>query len=558
MFKVEKVLKKLKSIQNISLKNLQEYENLIISIYKALVEYKKNYPAANPENCLSRYLPSDIAEEFKPLVRNLKLIQLPDLYTFLLEIEKKSIHLLHRTYPIEILKLINSLLEIENGSSVYNPYPDAYGFAYWFSRHSRATVITVDPYKTEIPVLLNTKLSSKIEFSFKEPLCITDNESYDYSISFVWKSERISLSCEENREISGWKEILLLKHLLSISRKKTLIFLPSSFLIRIQKEFVEIRKTILQYLESIILLPANIFYSSTHAYCIVVLNKNKNCKDRKVLFADLSKFYEISSFGMKNILNYGEAVNVLKGNNNSHSNYRTQISVSELKNLDSYYRLHPLLYLKRNLKYFKLINNLKNTKKLKEIADIIAAPFAKTTIKQLRGKELSVFELQTTDIPESGIVSKASIRKRKIFNLKEYRNAVIKPNDILLSVRGTIGKLGIVSDVPKDEIWIPSQTLVIIRSHYEKLDPHALFIFLRSELGQFLLERTKSGEIQEFISMKLLKELKIPKFSIKQQVKLKEQFRKELENYKLIENLREKIEKEREDMIETLIKSAYD
>ena len=558
MFEMENIFKKLKTIRSISLKNLKEYEDLIISLYKALVEYKKNCPAENLENFLSKYLSSDLVEEFESLVRDLKNIQLPDLYTFLIEVEKKNIRLLHHTYPIEILELVNSLLEIEGGSSIYNPYPDAYGFAYWFSKHNRATVITVDPYETEIPNLLNTKLSSKINFSFKEPLCVTDNKLYDYSISFVWKSERVSLNCGENKEINGWKEILLLKHLLSLTRKKLLIFLPSSFLTRIQKEFVEIRKTILQYLESVILLPANVFFSSTNDYCILVLNKIKNCKDRKVLFADLSSFYEISSFGMKNVLNYKESISVLKDNNDRYNKYRTQISFSELKNLDSYCRLHPSLYLKHNLHYFKLLNNLKNTIKLNKVANIIASPFAKTTIKQLRGRELSIFELQITDIPESGIIKKASVRKRRIFNLEEYKNAVIKPNDILLSVRGTVGKVGIVFDVPKDEIWVPSQTLVIIRPYYGKFDPHALFVFLRSRLGQFLLKRAKSGEIQGFISIKLLKELEIPEFSREQQIKLKEQFKKELDNYKLIENLKKKMEEEREEQIETLIKSSYD
>lgn len=556
MVGIETIIRKIKDIKNSNLKSLQEYESLIISLYKSLAEFKRDLSTANLKKYLSKYLPLDSIEELQPLIKNFKYFQLPDLYTFLLEIEKRNISLLHHTYPVEFLKLINFILKVEDNSLIYNPFPDAYGFAYWFSKRSRATVITVDPYETEIPDLLNGELPSKIRFSFKDPLCVDGSKSYDYSISFVWKSERVSISCGKGRKVNGWKEILLLKHLISLTKKKCVVILPSSFLSRIRREFVETRKDILQYLESVILLPANIFYSSTLNYCILVFSRDTRFKREEVLFADLSDFYEISSFGMKNILSYKKIINVLKSSSDDNGSC-VKVSKTELGKLDGYYRLHPSLYLKRNLRYFKLVSRLRKTIKLKKIADIIASPFVKTTVKQLRGKELSVFEIQITDIPENGIINKASVRKRRVFNLEEYKNAVIKPNDILLSVRGAIGKLGIVLDVPKDEIWVPSQTLVIIRSHYEKLDPHALFVFLRSELGQFLLERAKSGEVQDFISMKLLREMEIPEFSGSQQFELKKQFKKEIENYKRIDDLKEKIEKEREEKIEGLIKSFH-
>lgn len=561
MVEIEELVKKIKSIKSLSIRNLNEQEKLLILLYKTLLELNKKYRSfprssskihADVKNFLSRFFPKEIAKELAPLLGKLGRIEIPNLYDFLLEIEKRKIHLLHPCYPYEILELGMLVLEPEENTTIYNPYPDAYGFAYWFSKHKNASVFTKDPYETEIPVLLNESLNSKIKYSFKEPLC-DEEKKFDYSISFVWKSKQVSVKCN-GKEVKDWSEVLILKHLLSVTRKKIVVFLPSSFITRIRSNFSSIRKDILQYLKSVILLPGNIFYNTVSSYCMLILDLERFQKhsDNQILLIDASSFFEVSDFGRKNILKHRKILEILK--DKKQTEYSVILSSSQVERFDEYCRLHPRLYLKENLKFINLTNRIRKIN-LGSLVGIIASPFIRNTLKQSKGKELQIFELQITDIPEDGIIKRASLRKRKIFNKEEYSNSIVRPGDILLSVRGVIGKVGFVFDVPKDEIWIPSQTLVILRPKPEKMDPLALFVFLRSKLGQFLIESAKSGEALDYIPIKTLSNIEIPNFNEQQQNLLREFFVKEREYYSLIEETRKKIKEERERIVENLINS---
>ena len=90
---------------------------------------------------------------------------------------------------------------------------------------------------------------------------------------------------------------------------------------------------------------------------------------------------------------------------------------------------------------------------------------------------------------------------------------VLCPNDIVLIVKGSVGKVGIVSgdDEPEEACaWIAGQSAIVLRVREgSRIDPRALFMQLRSPLGQQLLKGIVSGATIPLIQLKELRKLPV-------------------------------------------------
>ena len=86
---------------------------------------------------------------------------------------------------------------------------------------------------------------------------------------------------------------------------------------------------------------------------------------------------------------------------------------------------------------------------------------------------------------------------------------LIQPGDVLLCIRGALGKVAIASnDFSIDEPWIASASAIILRPASKAYDPRLLFLYLRSELGQELLKKLACGATVPMVQMKDLKSWK--------------------------------------------------
>ena len=88
----------------------------------------------------------------------------------------------------------------------------------------------------------------------------------------------------------------------------------------------------------------------------------------------------------------------------------------------------------------------------------------------------------------------------------------VKPNDIVLVVKGSAGKVGIVSSSapgPGNGGWVIGQSAIILRVDSDLIDPKSLFTYLRANIGQSLLKNITADSTIPFIKLSDLKELKI-------------------------------------------------
>lgn len=117
------------------------------------------------------------------------------------------------------------------------------------------------------------------------------------------------------------------------------------------------------------------------------------------------------------------------------------------------------------------------------------------------------------DIPAFGYIRSAS--KEALFDLQSPKadSYFIKTDDILMTFKGVVGKAGIAGDIPPpgQSGWVAGQSLVLLRSRLpDQYPPKALLIFLRSAIGQGLLNQAAVGASIPSIQLSTLKNIEIP------------------------------------------------
>ncbi|PKQ39011.1 hypothetical protein CXP40_23185 [Pseudomonas sp. YY-1] len=158
----------------------------------------------------------------------------------------------------------------------------------------------------------------------------------------------------------------------------------------------------------------------------------------------------------------------------------------------------------------KLSNTLKRypLRKLGDFFEILR-PRQHSTASE--GAEVN--EVLAQDIPSFGYIRSAS--KEALFDLQSPKadSYFIKPDDILMTFKGVVGKAGIAGDVPPpgQNSWVAGQSLVLLRSRFpDQYPPKALLILLRSAIGQGLLNQAAVGATIPSIQLSTLKNIEIP------------------------------------------------
>jgi type I restriction enzyme M protein len=93
------------------------------------------------------------------------------------------------------------------------------------------------------------------------------------------------------------------------------------------------------------------------------------------------------------------------------------------------------------------------------------------------------------------------------------RDQFLRSGDIVLIIKGNLGKVGIISDAPSPgkDGWISGQSSVVIRlERTTGINPIALFMLLRSEFGKTLVKTLASGSVIPFVQLRELKQLMVP------------------------------------------------
>ncbi len=216
-----------------------------------------------------------------------------------------------------------------------------------------------------------------------------------------------------------------------------------------------------------------------------------------------------------------------------------------LKNSEIEERLDPYFY-QPSLRF--VYQKLKRTKyvlvELESIAKVVCGPFG-SAIKNIDYKKQGTPLIRISDIKDGNIVSDKIFFIKDELSEKLHKTQVHK-GDIVISQRGTLGLVAIVSD--EFTVWNISANLIALRKI--NANPEYIYIILSSDFGKAMIERQKTGQVQSKITTQDIKKFKIPLPKIEIQNEIVAQFKKHQQSISGYEDKIQELKKKSEEFLE--------
>jgi len=465
--------------------------------------------------------------------------------------------------PTELGELITHLGELSPDVAVYTPW-DFFGHLATLSSQAGAFAYLETPIRSEIPRLVQILTSANTEIHYTDPIVEPSAmngeflRKFDVSLAFPPIGARYEKSMVEADRFGRFPEktgvgaVLAVRHLLSQTRRRIVVAVPNSLLFSSGTEQL-LRKDLLQrgVLHCVIAIPEGLLESTSSGFAILVLDPSGGRQHVRFVDASAAQFHEQISKSQTKLKNVQElarlALHTAKcGDQDSgDESVAATIAISDLYHSDLNLQVnrHVLPESKK-----RVLQKLRETRTL-SLRDVITTvrPLPPAMLKASTGAQAAtseIFEVGALDLPAFGFVSHAGRRiELPSSKLKEHAIQFLRPFDIVLIVKGSVGKVGIVSEVVPDAGpggWVVGQSGIVLRSNYlQHFDPMALFMFLRSPLGQMLLARIVSGATTPLIQLRELLSLQIPDLTAEEQLHAIEALAREREIQDQLDKLRD-------------------
>ena len=330
-------------------------------------------------------------------------------------------------------------------------------------------------------------------------------------------------------------DIAHFEHILAQTKSKAVVLMPVGFTYRAGNE-EKFRKYLIEknYIEAIVQLPPNLHSATSIETTFFVVNKNKS--DNKVLFMNLKDERFIKRDGRKLVLKSLDEILDINKNKKEIETISSQVTNGEIvtKNysfaIDRYVISHDAKELQKILEQFELVI-------LENIADIKRSQLFKD---EGEGKE--VYEISPSDFSKAGYTLECGKIKQIGSQYKRLQTYKLEPYDVLLSTKGTIGKVAIIGEI--SDAMIASQAIQVIRikDDTKKEKAIALYMFFKSKLGQTLLSSLVAGVAMPQIATAEIKKLGIPILTKEQEKQIILNFNSEVKLYNEIEKLNKDIQ----------------
>ncbi len=270
------------------------------------------------------------------------------------------------------------------------------------------------------------------------------------------------------------------------------VLMPNSALSSVRDENLRMRIFSSGDLWAVIKLPERIVLERGSQHTLLIIKKGYRGPIRMV---DASNEFDAGQSRKKAYFSSENLKNVVTMLN-TNSKFSMAIDASLVQ--EKFYNLSVIEYLD------DLESQLKNPVELMSVAKVFRGrPFDKDTIGESDTSEPGGYLLSVADVGD-GYIDKLSqelsanlVAKSKKFSLHE--------DDIVMTSRGSILKMAMVTKKQAGQTIILSSNLVAIRSN--DINPFYLFGFLKSELGRKLIERTMTGSNMVVISNKQLERM---------------------------------------------------
>lgn len=446
----------------------------------------------------------------------------------------------------QIAELGIKLLDGES-KELYVPFTNGFAYSYYTDKKiyadfqmSQALIIS-----KLINILDNCNIEFCLTDALKNPMFINPNaphllRQFDSVLSFPPFRLKGKLD-SDNDKFHRFKihkgtvlDVAHFEHILAQTSSKAVVLMATGFTFSggVEEAF---RKYLIEqnYLEAIIQLPPNLHSATSIETVFFVINKHKS--NDKVHFINLKDDSFIKRDGRRLILKDLDVILDIYENKKEIENISIIASNEEIINnnyslaIDRYVIPQEAKELQKSLEKYELIQ-------LEDIADIRRSQLFKD---EEEGKE--VYEISPSDFSRAGFTLECGKLKQIGSQYKRLQTYKLEPYDVLLSTKGTIGKVCIMGEI--NEAIIASQAIQVIRVQGDDKKEKAisLYMFLKSDLGQTILASLVAGTAMPQISTAEIKKLSIPLLSKEQEKRLISSFKDESKMYNEIEKINENI-----------------
>lgn len=420
--------------------------------------------------------------------------------------------------PPELADLMVALANIGAGETVYLPWDATAQCAMRVSLQGSDALIET-PMRTSVPALVNLLMSRKFEVIYGDPIrepgavASAKLRQFDAVIAFPPFGIRYDFSVVDGDLWGRFPErtqagsVLAIRHVLAQSNGRCVIAVPNSFLFGSGAEAV-CRQQLIErgQIAAVIALPPILPSAPTLPFSLLLLDAAGGSDLIRFISADDDRFRSMASRTRAKLTD----VQALAGQAHAtaESDVVRMVSVSEVQAND--FNLEVSRYLLDQTAQ-RLQQRLQSdeTIVLGEVAEIIRP------LPLLRdGEGIGVHEVGAGDLPPYGYIDRAS-REVTVEAGIAKRNAhqFLKPFDVVLIIKGSVGKVGIVpADCPPagEGGWVASQSAIVLRGRRkDPLEAHALVVQLRSVVGQELLKMITSGASIPLIQVRELQQMRL-------------------------------------------------
>ena len=325
------------------------------------------------------------------------------------------------------------------------------------------------------------------------------------------------------------------EHILAQTKEKAVVLMPVGFTYRsgadeaFRRDLVE-----KNWLEAIVQLPTNVHTGTSIETTFFIINKLK--VDNNVQFISLKGDTFTQRDGRRTVFKDIDTIFNIYKERTDVDNIAALVSNEEVVAndyslaVDRYVLSKEAAMLQKQLEKYELIE-------LQEIADIRRSQLFKD---ELDG--FAVTEVGPSDLSHSGETKPEGKVKHLDKQLNKLKTYALQQDDIVLSTKGTIGKVGLISCLPNSVI--ASQAMQVIRlKEGSSYDPITLYMYIKSDLGQAMLKQLVSGVAMPQISTVDIKKFKVPLLSKEEIVKVHDDYFAEHEHYAKIAKSQEDIKK---------------
>lgn len=424
------------------------------------------------------------------------------------------------TFPEELCDFIIGLAGDIQNKAVYLPWESRGQLTGRVLKSGAKGVIESNGY-SKLPELISAILNNKINIKvshndlLSNPYYVENGKLIEFPVTIaplpfgvnvdqdVVERDLYNRFNEKTRSLT----VLAIRHILAQTKGRAIVTATNSLLFSSGPER-NLREDLLQkkQIEAVISMPPGLLNNTNISFALLILNTEKESNSVKFVNADIDQFKVEISRTKSRLININKLIETVL--TSPDNDYVKNVSTDEIIANDAQLQVSRYALNEKEQKVAKLLDSMLR-KKLEDIA-VLIKPLS--NFNDENGIKIS--EVGASDLPDYGYIRSATkqifVAEKFIKNQKQF----LRPDDIVLIIKGTLGKVGIVpSDVPiaGKGGWIAGQSAAVIRVNKSSgIDPRALFMLLRSELGKELVKKLASGAAIPFVQLRELQQLSIP------------------------------------------------